>query len=111
MLYTAHTIHALLLPHPTPLQQQPPAVFCSTFCPSPLIVDLPPDPEAIEVFPMLVANQRDDLKQSGEVAHRSLICFDMVKNACSTLVAFLADVSRKGIPSSSAKAWAGSRRQ
>jgi hypothetical protein len=29
----------------------------------------------------------------------------MLRKADSTLVAFLADVSRKGIPSSSAKAW------
>jgi hypothetical protein len=35
--------------------------------------------------------------------YRSLICFDMVKKACSTFVALLAEVSRKGIPSSSAK--------
>jgi hypothetical protein len=40
----------------------------------------------------------------GAAAHRSLICLDMVKKACSTLVAFLAEVSRKGMPSSSANA-------
>jgi len=41
-------------PNPTfPAQQHPPLVFCSTFCPSPLIVDLPPGPDAIEVEPML----------------------------------------------------------
>lgn len=40
------------------------------------------------------------------MTHRSLICLDMVKNACSTLVAFLAEVSRNGIPSSSANALA-----
>jgi hypothetical protein len=51
------------------------------------MVDLP-GPAAIELEPI-----------------RSLICFDMVKNACSTLVAFLADVSRKGMPSSSANAY------
>lgn len=37
--------------------------------------------------------------------HLSLICLAMVKNACSTLVAFFADVSRKGIESWSAKSW------
>jgi hypothetical protein len=36
-------------------------------------------------------------------AHRSLICLAMVKNACSTFVAFFADVSRNGIDSWSAK--------
>ena len=51
------------------------------------MVDLP-GPAAIELEPM-----------------RSLICFDMVRNACSTLVAFLADVSRNGMPSSSANAY------
>lgn len=35
-------------------------------------------------------------------AHRSLICLAIVKNACSTLVAFLAEVSKKGIESWSA---------
>ena len=34
-------------------QQHPPAAFCSTFCPKPLIVDLPPGPDAIEVDPIL----------------------------------------------------------
>ena len=38
-------------------------------------------------------------------AHRSLICFAMVKKACSTFVAFFADVSRKGMESWSAKSW------
>ena len=33
---------------------------------------------------------------------RSLICLAMVKNACSTLVALFAEVSRKGIPRLSA---------
>ena len=37
--------------------------------------------------------------------HRSLICLDIVKKACSTLVAFLAEVSRKGIPSWSANSY------
>ena len=46
-------------------QQHPPAAFCSTFCPNPLMVDFAPGPDAIEVDPM-----------------RSLICFDMVKKAC-----------------------------
>lgn len=40
-----------------------------------------------------------------KVAYRSLICLAMVKNACSTFVAFLADVSKKGIESWSAKSW------
>jgi hypothetical protein len=30
-------------------------------------------------------------------AHRSLICLAIVKKACSTLVAFFAEVSRKGM--------------
>lgn len=34
--------------------------------------------------------------------YRSLICLAIVKKACSTLVASLADVSRKGMPSESA---------
>lgn len=38
-------------------------------------------------------------------SHRSLICFAIVKKACSTLVAFFADVSRKGIASWSENSW------
>ena len=34
-----------------------------------------------------------------------MICLDIVKKACSTLVAFLAEVSRKGIPSWSANSY------
>lgn len=34
-----------------------------------------------------------------------MICLAIVKNACSTLVAFFADVSRKGIPSWSANSY------
>jgi hypothetical protein len=41
------------------------------------------------------------------VAHLSLICFAIVKNACSTFVAFFADVSRKGILSWSANSCQG----
>jgi hypothetical protein len=33
----------------------------------------------------------------------------MVRKACSTLLAFLADVSRKGMPRLSANSWAGQR--
>jgi hypothetical protein len=36
---------------------------------------------------------------------RSLICLAMVKKACSTLEAFLADVSRKGMPMLSANSY------
>jgi len=36
---------------------------------------------------------------------RSLICLAMVKNANSTFVALLADVSRKGMPRPSANSW------
>lgn len=36
---------------------------------------------------------------------RSLICLAMVKNACSTFTEFLADVSKKGIPSLSANSY------
>lgn len=38
--------------------------------------------------------------------HRSLICLAIVKNACSTFVAFFADVSRKGMESWSANSYA-----
>ena len=38
---------------------------------------------------------------------RSLIWRAMVKKACSTLLAFLADVSRKGMPRLSANSWVG----
>jgi hypothetical protein len=36
---------------------------------------------------------------------RSLICFDIVRNACSTFVEALADVSMKGIPRLSANSY------
>ena len=66
-----------------------------------MVVDLPV-PEVVEVEPILCSiNTLLDL--SGGVTYLSLICFAMVKNACSTLVAFLADVSRNGIDNWSAK--------
>lgn len=65
------------------------------------MVDLAPGPEAIVDDPILVYVSNQLFTEN--VTHRSLICLDMVKKACSTLVAFLAEVSRKGIPSSSAK--------
>jgi hypothetical protein len=68
------------------------------------MVDLPPGPAAIEFEPILMVSQTSCIETKGLGTYRSLICFDMVKNACSTLVAFLAEVSRKGMPSSSAKA-------
>jgi hypothetical protein len=39
---------------------------------------------------------------------RSLICLAMVRKACSTFEAFLADVSRKGIPMLSANSYISS---
>lgn len=36
---------------------------------------------------------------------RSLICLAMVKKACSTLLAFLAEVSRNGMPRLSANSY------
>lgn len=40
-----------------------------------------------------------------DVPGRTLICLAIVKKACSTFVAFLADVSKNGIPRLSANSW------
>ena len=67
-----------------------------------MVVDLPV-PEVVEVDPILQAMSQELLQLGMEkLTHRSLICFAIVKNACSTFVAFLAEVSRKGMPSWSA---------
>ncbi len=69
-----------------------------------LRADLPPGPEAIEVEPILVGKEIVVNTENAQPeptypvqTHRSLICLDMVKNACSTLVAFFADVSKNGM--------------
>ena len=56
-----------------------------------MVVDLPV-PEVVEVEPILCF-MNTLLNLSSGATYLSLICFAMVKNACSTLVAFLADVS------------------
>lgn len=48
-------------------------------------------------------------RETRDETDRSLICFAMVKKACSTLVASLADVSRNGIDSESAYSCTGTR--
>ena len=72
-----------------------------------MIVDDLPVPGAVVVEPMLieVQHQLAVSQTKGLDTYRSLICLAMVKNACSTLVAFLADVSRKGMESWSANSW------
>ena len=72
-----------------------------------MVVDLPV-PEVVEVDPMLQRRSVNTYRNhSIEVdSHRSLICLAMVKNACSTFVAFLAEVSKKGIESWSANSYA-----
>lgn len=50
-----------------------------------------------------VVSKHVNKNERGRIIHLSLICLAMVKKACSTLVAFLADVSRKGIFNESEK--------
>lgn len=80
---------------PTLYVQHPPPC-CSTFVPFPGVT--------VFVFAVGVAapilpnaSQLKETFVSARQPYRSLICFAIVKNACSTFVAVFADVSRKGI--------------
>jgi hypothetical protein len=55
--------------------------------------------------PRIARRDKSSYEEGRVDTHLSLICLAMVKNACSTLVAFLADVSRKGILSWSANSY------
>ena len=63
-----------------------------------MMVDDLPAPGAAELEPILIYGV-STIHTKRIIAHLSLICFAIVKNACSTLVAFFADVSRKGMAS------------
>jgi len=75
-----------------------------------MVDDFPAPPAGVEVDPMLKEKKQYKrvrntpslqllISKFYQISHRSLICLAMVKKACSTLVAFFAEVSRKGIVS------------
>ena len=71
------------------IQQHPPSLGAR---------DLPPS--NLTLFPSLApAAEEDPILHQIKKPYLSLICLAMVKKACSTLVAFLADVSKKGMES------------
>lgn len=59
---------------------------------------------------MLVWRESSARFESAQQTYRSLICLAIVKKACSTFVAFLADVSRKGMFNWSANSCTSSSR-
>ena len=75
-----------------------------------MIVDDLPVPGADGVDPILRRGVNIEKgKKNRTQAYRSLICFAMVRKACSTFVEFFAEVSRKGIESWSANSYDDNR--
>lgn len=87
-------------------QQQPPCCCWLTAAPPESLTGALPGPPAAGALAAVLCGGRSLCvsypsareETALEVTHRSLICFAMVKKACSTLVAFLADVSRSETP-------------
>ena len=78
------------------IQQHPPDEVCWTFWPGVIVVDLAaPTPVEDPILLHEGGEPRSETERSRDLAHRSLICLAIVKKACSTLVAFFAEVSRK----------------
>lgn len=80
--------------------------------PGVIVFVLPPGPVEVEpiLFPKATVNTSSTVgctNIQGDPTHLSLICLAIVKNACSTLVALFAEVSRKGMFSWSANSYVG----